>query len=99
MDIGDVIIMPIGGRDRTCIIVDKKTYGEIRRDFVGEEKFFDDVIPPMSPEPGIYVATYSRQLIKINDDYDKVMCYELMVGDEKAWMRDYLIVKYVVVKD
>ncbi len=94
MKIGFVVTIPINKQDTTCIVIRRKTYGEIRRAFINEEKFFDKAYG----DTRIYVFTFSR-LYRLSDDDDASMCYELMFGDEKAWLRQYLLLRYIRNKD
>ncbi len=101
MEIGSVVNLPIDYhnkwgnndiiKDTSCIVVNKKTYGMIRRGPAGDHKFLDY----SWGQPGVHIFTYGI-LPSISIDDDASVCYELLVGDEKVWARQRLLQKYVI---
>ena len=82
MDIGAVVGVKIDDEERMCVIVDKKYYCDI--------SFEGDIIPPFLTryvgQPNNFEYNTIIHPRKSENIGDKIICYEIMYGDNRVWV-------------
>ncbi len=81
MDIRTVVNVRICGESRPCIILDKKTYFELTKNWISGQFFlfkYDNSDFRTETVINIYSSI----------QFGKTMCYEILYGDKKVWVTE-----------
>lgn len=98
MDIGSVVNLVFEeypAECKVCIVINKKAYVEVRKDWIfgGEwfiKEYEDELYLSGSPNPTSY-SILGLPSFEIEGDE---ICYEVMCGDNKYWIMEFLLEKH-----
>ncbi len=96
MEIGSIINIRIDGKDKVCILLSKKTWLELNSGWPKYGQDIDDTLVGRTfifeayngGNPPTLYSYFQRRGATFLNIHDSEICYELMMGDRKVWMRD-----------
>ncbi len=84
MEIGDVVRVRIAGIVRTCLVLDSKPYYVLCCTWNSTFKYLREVYTHI----GLFVYTDPFFPTELRGFSSNGVCYELMYGDSKVWIKD-----------
>ena len=96
MNIGSVVDVQIDGEYNTCIVLSGKTYYDLYPMWRCTSQYLEEY-HPYDRRVGLFVVTnqnYCPQILYYCGQECPPICYELLYGDNRVWIRDDILEKY-----